>query len=35
VVTTLDGSSDVVQHGSIVAGNPTMHAWLMELLKSS
>lgn len=34
VVTTLEGSHDVLQHGSIVAGNPTMHAWLLELLRS-
>jgi hypothetical protein len=32
VVTTLEGSDAVLQHGSIVAGNPDMHRWLMELL---
>ena len=33
VVTTLEGSDDVLRHGSIVAGNPTMHRWLMETLR--
>jgi myo-inositol-1(or 4)-monophosphatase len=35
VVTTLDGSDDVLQHGSIVAGNPTLHRWLLDLLKAT
>ncbi len=35
VVTTLDGSPDVLQHGPVVAGNPQMHGWLMELLNRS
>ena len=35
VVTTLEGEPDVLRHGSIVAGNPRMHAWLMELLNKS
>src|SRR5205809_753161 len=35
VVTTLDGSPDVLQHGSVVAGNPTLHKWLMGLLRSA
>ena len=35
IVTTLDGSADVLQHGSIVAGNPRMHAWLMALLQGT
>src|SRR5439155_11854950 len=35
VVTTLDGSPDVLQHGSVVAGNPTLHKWLMDLLSRS
>ncbi len=35
VVTTLDGSPDVLQHGSIVAGNPVLHKWLMDLLRSA
>jgi myo-inositol-1(or 4)-monophosphatase len=32
-VTRLDGSEDVLGHGAIVAGNPTLHAWLIELLR--
>ena len=35
VVTTLAGEPDVLRHGSIVAGNPKMHAWLMELLRTA
>jgi hypothetical protein len=35
VVTTLDGSDDVLQHGSVVAGNPTMHRWLVDLLRAT
>jgi myo-inositol-1(or 4)-monophosphatase len=35
VVTTLDGSDDVLQRGSIVAGNPVMQQWLLELLNHS
>ncbi len=34
MVTTLDGSPDVLQHGSVVAGNPTLHRWLMDLLRA-
>jgi myo-inositol-1(or 4)-monophosphatase len=34
IVTGLDGATDVVRHGSIVAGNPVIHAWLMELLNA-
>jgi myo-inositol-1(or 4)-monophosphatase len=34
IVTTLTGDIDVLQHGSVVAGNPAMHAWLMKLLRS-
>jgi len=30
IVTTLDGKPDVLGGGSIVAGNPTLHAWLIE-----
>ncbi|HEX9705091.1 MAG TPA: inositol monophosphatase family protein [Gemmatimonadales bacterium] len=33
VVTTLEGSSDIVQHGSIVAGSPAMHGRLRDLLR--
>ena len=35
VVTGLDGASDVVRQGSIVAGNPVIHAWLLELLNAA
>jgi myo-inositol-1(or 4)-monophosphatase len=35
VVTTLEGGEDVLQHGSVVAGNPTLHQWLIELLRAS
>jgi myo-inositol-1(or 4)-monophosphatase len=35
VVTTLEGGEDILQHGSIVAGNPVMHAWLMGVLASA
>jgi myo-inositol-1(or 4)-monophosphatase len=35
VVTTLDGSPDVLRHGSIVAGNPSLHRWLLDLLRST
>ncbi len=35
VVTTLDGSDDVLQQGSVVAGNPTMHRWLLDLLRAT
>jgi len=33
LVTTFEGSTDVLEHGSIVAGNPRMHSWLRELLE--
>ncbi|HXF95396.1 MAG TPA: inositol monophosphatase family protein [Gemmatimonadales bacterium] len=35
VVTTLEGEDDVLGHGSIVAGNPAIHRWLMDLLRGS
>src|SRR5438552_1767930 len=35
VVTTLTGEDDVLRHGSLVAGSPTMHRWLLDLLKSA
>ena len=34
VVTGLDGKPAEVKHGPIVAGNPHMHAWLLEQLSS-
>jgi len=35
VVTDTDGSQDVIKHGSIVAGNPKMHEWLLNKLEAS
>jgi len=35
VVTTLDGSPDVLQHGSIVAGSPVLHRWLLDLVRAA
>jgi len=35
VVTTLDGEDDVLKHGSLVAGSPTLHRWLLDLLKGA
>lgn len=35
VVTGLAGERDVFRHGPIVAGNPVIHAWLLELLNST
>jgi myo-inositol-1(or 4)-monophosphatase len=32
LVTGLDGATDILRHGSIVAGNPVVHAWLMRNL---
>jgi myo-inositol-1(or 4)-monophosphatase len=32
VITNLDGGTEIVRHGSIVAGNPAMHRWLMRTL---
>jgi myo-inositol-1(or 4)-monophosphatase len=32
IVTDLDGRPDPVTHGPIVAGNPAMHAWLLDQL---
>jgi myo-inositol-1(or 4)-monophosphatase len=34
-VTTLEGSRDVLQHGSVVAGNQTLQGWLRDLLRST
>ena len=34
IVTGLDGTMDVIRHGSIVAGNPVIHAWLLKLLNA-
>jgi myo-inositol-1(or 4)-monophosphatase len=35
VVTTIEGSAAVLDHGSLVAGNPALHHWLRELLRTS
>jgi len=35
VVTTLDGSPEVLQHGSIVAGNTALHRWLLDLVRAA
>ena len=35
IVTTLEGQADVLGHGSVVAGNPTLHRWLTELLRNA
>ena len=33
VVTDLDGRDDVLRHSSVVAGNMTMHSWLLDTLQ--
>ena len=35
VVTTLTGDPDVLGGGGIVAGNPTLHRWLMDLVQKA
>jgi len=35
VATTLEGEDDVLRPGSIVAGNPTLHRWLLDLLRTA
>jgi len=35
VATTLEGEDDVLNPGSIVAGNPTLHRWLLDLLRTA
>ena len=35
VVSDLEGGPDMIKHGSIVAGNPAMHAWLRALVTES
>ncbi|MGH7701367.1 MAG: inositol monophosphatase family protein [Gemmatimonadales bacterium] len=34
VVTTLEGDDDILRHGSIVAGNPALHSWLLNRLRN-
>lgn len=31
-VTSIDGSTEVLHHGSLVAGNSAIHSWLLEIL---
>ena len=33
VVTDKDASADVIKHGSVVAGNPSIHEWLIRTLQ--
>ena len=33
IVTRLDGSADVLGHGSLLAGNPSVHAALGDLVR--
>jgi myo-inositol-1(or 4)-monophosphatase len=33
-ITDLDGRDDIVRHGAFVAGNPAIHAWLLEILRA-
>ncbi len=33
VVTDLDGNAGALRHGAYVAGNPAIHAWLLEVLQ--
>lgn len=35
LVTGLAGEGDVIRHGPIVAGNATIHAWLLQLLNEN
>jgi myo-inositol-1(or 4)-monophosphatase len=35
IVTDLEGNESRVAHGPIVAGNPAMHAWLLETLREA
>jgi myo-inositol-1(or 4)-monophosphatase len=35
VVTDTEGHPDVIRHGPIVAGNTTIHAWLMDVVKET
>ncbi len=34
VVTDLEGHPATIRHGGLVAGNPSMHAWLLETINS-
>ena len=35
VVTTATGGDDMLRNGSVVAANPTLHRWLIDLLQHS
>jgi myo-inositol-1(or 4)-monophosphatase len=35
LATTLDGGDDVLREGGMVAGNPHLHRWLLELLRNA
>ncbi len=35
VVGRLDGSDEMLGHGSVVAGNPLLHRWLIDLLRNA
>jgi fructose-1,6-bisphosphatase/inositol monophosphatase family enzyme len=35
VVTNLEGGDDVLSGGSIVAGSPAMHHWLLHLMRAA
>lgn len=35
VVTDLDGSDEFLRHGAFVAGNPAIHHWLLEILRTT
>ena len=35
VATTLDGATDVLGGGALVAGNPTLYRWLLEVLRNA
>jgi myo-inositol-1(or 4)-monophosphatase len=35
VVSDLEGSPDVIKHGSVVAGNPHIHSWLSGVLREA
>jgi myo-inositol-1(or 4)-monophosphatase len=35
IITDLDGAAARVQHGPIVAGNPAMHAWMLDRVREA
>jgi myo-inositol-1(or 4)-monophosphatase len=35
IVTDLDGATKTISHGSVVAGNPRMHAWLLQTVQTA